>query len=89
MRDVRFSEANWQKATKCETPEAAATWITSYESACERGNRLAEEVEEWKKATGCETPVTAESRINYYTKRLGNAVQAASCAAKHLENITF
>lgn len=53
----------WKIMTKCETPEAAATWITSYESACGRGNRLAEMVEKlkeevvsWKNVTGYSTP---------------------------------
>ena len=53
----------WKDKTKCETPEAAATWITSYESACGRGNRLAEMVEKlkeevysWKNVTGYSTP---------------------------------
>ena len=53
----------WKEMTKCETPEAAATWITSYESACGRGNRLAEMVEKlkeevvsWKNVTGYSIP---------------------------------
>jgi len=43
----------------------------------------------WKAATGCDTPGRAEEKLEYYKKRLGNAVQAANCATKHLENITF
>lgn len=79
----------WKDMTKCETPEAAATWITSYEKACERGNKLAEKVEEWKKATGCDTPGEVEEKIKHYKSRLGNAVQAASCTKKILDTITF
>ena len=43
----------------------------------------------WQKATGCDTPGRAEEKLEYYKERLGKAIQAASCAAKHLENITF
>ena len=43
----------------------------------------------WQTATGCDTPGAAEKMLEYYKSRLGNAVQAASCAAKHLDNITF
>lgn len=64
----------WKHMTKCETPEAAATWITSYESACGRGNRLAEMVEKlkeevvsWKNVTGYSTPES------YLAARLNNA----------------
>ena len=87
--EARVLLEKWKTLTKCETPEAAATWITSYEKACERGNGLAQDIEAWKKSTGCDTPEMAEGRIKYYHSRLGNAVQAASCAAKHLDNITF
>lgn len=41
----------------------------------------------WQKATGCDTPGRAEEKFEFYKERLGKAVQAASCAAKHLENI--
>lgn len=43
----------------------------------------------WQKATGCDTPEVAEKRLKYYNKRLSNAVQAARCAEKHLDNITL
>ncbi len=61
--DLYAEIRKWKDSTKCEKPEAAATWITSYESACERGNRLAEMVEKlkeevysWKNVTGYSTP---------------------------------
>ena len=61
--DLYAEIRKWKDLTKCETPEAAATWITSYESACGRGNRLAEMVEKlkeevvsWKNVTGFSTP---------------------------------
>ena len=43
----------------------------------------------WQHATGCDTPGMAEEKLEFYKERLGKAVQAASCAAKHLENIMF
>lgn len=48
-----------------------------------------EVISEWQNATGCKLPSMAKEKIEHYERRLGNAVQAASCAAKHLENITF
>lgn len=43
----------------------------------------------WQTATGCKTPDEAKSAIRYYKSRLGNAIQAAGCAVKHLETIGY
>jgi hypothetical protein len=64
----------WKLMTKCKTPEAAAIGINYYESACGRGNRLAESVEKlkeevvsWKNVTGYSTPE------DYMHVRINNA----------------
>lgn len=61
--DLYAENRKWKDMTKSETPEHAATWITSVASAHERGNKLArsvenlkEEVESWKHVTGYSTP---------------------------------
>lgn len=41
---------------------------------------LDQEIDKWKKATGCDTPEMAK-------EILGEFIQAASCAEKHLEHI--
>ena len=73
--DLYAEIRKWKDLTMCETPEAAATWITSYESACGRGNRLAEMVEKlkeevvsWKNVTGYSIPEDyMHARINCAT----------------------
>jgi len=54
-----------------------------------RIKELSNVISDWQNATGCKLPSMAKEKIEHYERRLGNAVQAASCAAKHLENITF
>jgi len=54
-----------------------------------RIKELSNVISEWQNATGCKLPSMAKEKIEHYERRLGNAVQAASCAAKHLDNITF
>lgn len=72
--EARILLEKWKVLTKCETPEAAATWITSYESACERGNELAEGAaereKEWQDATGRISPEAAKQYIDRLTGRL-------------------
>lgn len=53
----------WKKATKCETPEEAATVLGYYAAACDQ-TELTEEIKEWKKATECDTPEEAKKRID-------------------------
>lgn len=72
--EARILLEKWKVMTKCETPEAAATWITSYEKACERGNELAEGAaereKEWQKATGRIDPEAAKQYIDRLKGRL-------------------
>ena len=75
---------SWKNVTGYSTPEdflhaKISDALKSYN----------DKIKPWQKATGCDTPEEAEEKIKYYKSRLGNAVQAASCALKHLDNITF
>lgn len=54
-----------------------------------RIKELSNVISDWRNATECKLPSMAKEKIEHYKRRLGNAVQAASCAAKHLDNITF
>ena len=87
--DAKRLLEKWKTMTKSETPETAASLITAYEKACERGNQLAEREKEWQKATGCDTPGRVEEKLEYYKECVDNARYAVKCTKKHLENITF
>lgn len=78
--------SKWRAATECSDPEHAEKEINKL---ADRYNSAMKHIDEWQNATGCKLTSMAKEKIEHYERRLGNAVQAASCAAKHLENITF
>lgn len=85
--NARILLEKWKVLTKCETPEAAATWIASYESACERGNKLAEEVESWQRTTDCKTPEEAETTLRNLRSRIDEIKTFAAIASNWTDRI--